>query len=328
LKRTNFQQQLLDITNQRTFNALALELFQHQATNNSVYREYLKLLNIQPSSVQKVAEIPFLPIEIFKSHDVMNGSFEPEITFTSSGTTGKNTSRHFVRNPDFYRECFIRGFEHFYGNLKKYCILALLPSYLERKGSSLVHMAQGFMEESRHPENGFYLDELKSLSQVLQKLQNRQQPCLLLGVSYALLDLAARFPQPLSETIIMETGGMKGKRKEITREELHQTLGEAFGVNHIHSEYGMTELMSQAYASESGEFYCPPWMRVLIRERDDPMKFCVGRTGGINVIDLANIDSCAFIATSDLGRAYENGAFEVLGRFDASDVRGCNLMVG
>lgn len=328
MNRANIQSKIFSVADSAAFNALALKIFQYQARENAVYRRFIQLLGQRPENVQQPEKIPFLPIELFKTEQVVTGAFEPELTFTSSGTTGQQTSRHLVRDAALYRESYFRGFQKFYGEPKDYCILALLPSYLEREGSSLVHMVQGLIEESHHLDSGFYLHDLQGLSQKLQKLESQNQRVLLIGVSYALLDLAEQFPQPLRNTIIMETGGMKGKRKEITREELHRALKNAFAVQSIHSEYGMTELLSQAYSIGGGRFECPPWIRVLVREQDDPLSFSTGKTGGINVIDLANIDSCAFIATSDLGRAYPDGSFEVLGRFDYSDVRGCNLMVG
>lgn len=269
-----------------------------------------------------------MPIEVFKSQTVISGEFKPQEIFTSSGTTGMETSKHFVQELDLYTKSFRKGFELFYGPVSNYCVLALLPAYLERTGSSLVYMANDFINQSRHPLSGFYLNDLSQLAENLKKLEKENQPTLLLGVSFALLDLAEQFPQKLSNTIVMETGGMKGRRKELTRDELHTILKRGFGLDKIHSEYGMTELLSQAYSTGDGVFNCPPWMRVLIREQSDPLSYApAGKTGGINVIDLANIDSCSFIATSDLGRLHTNGNFEVLGRFDSSDVRGCNLMV-
>lgn len=328
MNRSDFQHKVFQIAYRDEFNAVALELFRYQAQHNLVYRRYLELLNVDSLRIKKIKDIPFLPIEAFKHHEVMTGTFDPEIVFTSSGTTGSTTSRHLVRDAPFYRKSCIASFDHFYGNPRSYRILALLPNYLERSGSSLVHMVETLMQLSKNPENGFYLNDLAGLiKKVSLPIQKRQQT-ILIGVSYALLDLAEQFPLGVPGTIIMETGGMKGRRKEITREALHETLMDAFLVDQIHSEYGMTELLSQAYALRNGKFQCPPWMQVLIREQDDPLEYSIGRTGGINVIDLANIDSCAFVATSDLGRAFPDGSFEVLGRFDYSDVRGCNLMVG
>lgn len=328
MNRADFQSKIFSRLDSDSFNALALEIFQYQAAENEVYRKFLKLLNNTPEQILRVEDIPFLPIELFKTERITCGHFEPQAVFTSSGTSGNNASKHLVRDLAIYRESYRRGFELFYGHAENYCILALLPSYLEREGSSLIDMAQGLIEASGHPDSGFYLDDLSRLSEKLSKLEKSGQKVLLIGVSFALLDLAEQFPQPLSKTIIMETGGMKGKRKEMTREELHAVLKDAFGAKTIHSEYGMTELLSQAYSAGNGHFVCPPWMRVMVRQRDDPFSYTTGKTGGINIIDLANLDSCAFIATSDLGRQHADGRFEVLGRFDYSDVRGCNLMVG
>lgn len=303
-------------------------LFRHQAKHNPTYEKFVDLLGVSPDDVKEIEDIPFLPIEAFKNHQVKTGEFSPESIFTSSGTTGATTSRHFVRDLELYRSVYTQGFERVYGSLSDYCVLALLPSYLERSRSSLVAMARGFMEKSKHPKGGFYLNELEELSEILGDLTESGQRVLLLGVTYALLDLAEKFPQPLHKAIIMETGGMKGQRKEMVREDVHKVLQDGFQVKNIHSEYGMTELLSQAYSQEKGIFHCPPWMKILVREHDDPLHYTLGKTGGINVIDLANIDSCAFISTSDLGKVYGDGSFEVLGRFDYSDVRGCNLLVG
>lgn len=307
---------------------MALTLFRHQAKHNRIYAKFVELLGVCPDDVTDIKDIPFLPVEAFKNHQVITGKFNAECVFTSSGTTGSATSRHFVRDLKLYQSVFTQGFERVYGSLSDYCVLALLPSYLERSGSSLVAMAQGFMDMSKHPKSGFYLNELQELSIILNILTKTGQRVLLLGVTYALLDLAEAFPQPLSNAIIMETGGMKGRRKEMVREDVHKILQGGFQVDEIHSEYGMTELLSQAYSQGKGVFHCPPWMRVMVREHDDPLHYTLGKTGGINVIDLANMDSCAFIATSDLGRVYDDGSFEVLGRFDYSDVRGCNLLMG
>lgn len=307
---------------------MALELFRHQIEYNPTYAKFVGLLGISANDVTGVENIPFLPVEAFKDHRVVTGEFTAESIFTSSGTTGSATSRHHVRDAGLYESVYTRGFERVYGPLSDFCILALLPSYLERSGSSLVAMARGFIEKSHHPKSGFYLNNLEELSEILGALSQSGQRTLLLGVTYALLDLAENFPQPLRNTVIMETGGMKGRRKEMVREDVHQILQSGFQVDTIHSEYGMTELLSQAYSQERGIFRCPPWMKILVREHDDPLHFILEKTGGINVIDLANIDSCAFIATSDLGRVNTDGSFEVLGRFDYSDVRGCNLLVG
>lgn len=325
--RSELLADIWNISDDRGFNETALKIFRYQAKYNPVYRKFLNFLRVSSDSVLSFREIPCMPIEFFRNHAVVTGQYEPEVVFTSSGTTGAQTSRHHVRSPELYTESFMRAWDLFYGPASDYCVLALLPSYLERTGSSLVYMAQHLIEQSQHPMSGFYLNQLGELSNVLSHLEGAKQPTILLGVSFALLDLAEQYPQKLEHTIVMETGGMKGRRKELTRYVLHSVLKSAFQLKAIHSEYGMTELLSQAYSKSDGIFHCPPWMRVLVRESNDPLQYVTGKTGGINVIDLANIDSCSFIATQDLGRLSENGTFEVLGRFDYSDVRGCNLMV-
>ncbi len=324
-----FIDDIFKISNHRTFRAAALEVFHYQAKHTPVYRDYLAALGVDPSRIKKPEEIPFLPIELFKSHTVIVEGKNAEVIFESSSTTGTTPSMHHVADASLYRRSFTLGFQQFYGDPEQYCILALLPSYLERKGSSLVHMMDHLMKQSGHPESGFYLDNLEELASILKKRNEDRQPTLLVGVSFALLDLAEQYPMKLEDYIIvMETGGMKGHRKELIRSELHQQLKEAFGLQTIHSEYGMTELLSQAYSDGEGLFHCPPWMRVLIRDPNDPLSMLSGgQTGGINIIDLANIHSCSFIATGDLGKVYEDDSFEVLGRFGHSDIRGCNLLV-
>ncbi|TND08704.1 MAG: putative acyl protein synthase/acyl-CoA reductase-like protein [Bacteroidetes bacterium] len=310
------------------FEKTALAVFRFQAEHVPVYRDYLRLLHIDPARIYEMHKIPFLPVEFFKSHRVIAEGVTPGIEFSSSGTSGTVTSKHPVAEKNLYENSFIRGFEHFYGPLDDYCVLALLPSYLEREGSSLVYMADYFVRLSGHPGSGFYLHDYVALAEKLKETDTSGKKVLLLGVTYALLDLAEQFPQPLKNTVIMETGGMKGKRKEIVREELHAVLQNAFGVEKIHSEYGMTELLSQAYSKGDGRFFCPPWMRVAVRDVDDPFAYSPrGRTGGLNIIDLANLYSCSFISVSDLGRINKDGSFEVLGRFDHSEIRGCNLLV-
>lgn len=305
-----------------------MELFRHQAVHCNTYKTYLGYLNCNPSKIQVVTEIPCLPIEAFKNHHVQTGQFVPEHIFTSSGTTGNTTSSHYIKSLAVYRQSFNAGFNAFYGNPADYCILALLPAYLERKGSSLVYMAKDLISASNHPQSGFYLDELNALILVLKQLKASRTPTILLGVTFALLDLAEQMTEPFEDLIVMETGGMKGRRKEMVRFEVHEILCGAFGVTAIHSEYGMTELMSQAYSKGHGVFQSPPWMNVFIRQTDDPFALAEnGKTGGVNIIDLANFDSCAFLATSDLGRKQADGTFEIVGRFDYSDTRGCNLMV-
>ena len=317
----------LNIT-KHSFEQKAIEVFNFQAKNTPIYKEYLKQLQIEPQSVKKLIDIPFLPISFFKTHKVFNKNKTEKVTFTSSGTTGINTSKHLLSDLSIYEKAFIKDFELFYGKIDNYCILALLPSYLERDGSSLIYMAENLIELSKHKNSGFYLHNLKDLSTILEKLDSKNQKTILLGVSYALLDLIEYKKFNLQNTIIIETGGMKGQRKEMIKEEFYQLLKSGFGVDNIHSEYGMTELLSQAYSKNNGEYYTPNWMKVSIRDVNDP--FCIlesGKSGGLNIIDLANIDSCCFIATQDIGRVNSNGSFSILGRFDNSDIRGCNLMV-
>lgn len=310
------------------FEKIALDVFKYQATNNAVYQKYISLLNVDYQEIKCVSAIPFLPIQLFKNQEIKTGNWTPALTFTSSGTTSETTSSHQLFSPDFYKKNARNGFQQFYGDIKNYCVLALLPSYLERSGSSLIFMAADFIEQSIYEESGFFLNNVEELLQTLTDLQNRKIPTLLIGVSFALLDLAEQFPRDLGNTIIMETGGMKGRRKEITREELHHILKNAFHVDTIHSEYGMTELFSQAYSKGNGLFFPSATMRALSREVTDPLHIQKnGKTGVLNIIDLANLDTCSFIATDDLGRVYEDNSFEILGRLDASDVRGCNLLV-
>jgi hypothetical protein len=310
------------------FNALALELFNYQYKKNAIYRRFTDYLGVVPAKVSSPEQIPFLPIEFFRTHKVISGDEAPGcILFESSGTSGLNPSRHYVNDPSLYQESYTRGFRHFYGAPSEYHFLALLPSYLERSGSSLIYMIDHFMRLSG-PGGGFYLDDHAALTKALQELRKGDRKIIIWGVSFALLDLVEKHTLEIPEVLIMETGGMKGRRKELTRAELHQLLCDGFSVSSIHSEYGMTELLSQAYSAGDGRFHAPPWMKVMIREVNDPLAFAQpGKTGGINIIDLANINSCCFIATQDLGRMHADGSFEVLGRFDSSDVRGCNLMV-
>lgn len=313
------------------FQKAAIDIFRFQAKENEIYHRFITSLKIKTEQVNTVQQIPFLPIEFFKNHTVVsekNNVNAHTTVFSSSGTTGMNQSKHFVTDVSVYEKSYLKAFEQFYGNIEDYCILALLPSYLERQGSSLIHMAADLIEKSKHPESGFYLSNYDELISKLNQLEEQKQKTLLIGVTYALLDLIEKNRFKLNHTFVMETGGMKGKRREMVREELHQMLCNGFGVSVIHSEYGMTELLSQAYSNGNGIFYCPPWMRVMIRDTNDPFAYLpINKTGGINVIDLANINSCSFIATQDLGRLYANDSFEVLGRFDNSDIRGCNLMI-
>ncbi|MEM7085359.1 MAG: acyl transferase [Bacteroidota bacterium] len=321
------EQQIFHIKSNKDFENIALEVFQYQFRQVSAYRTYCELLHIRPDTVKAVRDIPFLPIELFKKLTVISSEKKPETTFTSSGTTGSITSKHVVADLGLYRTSFLHGFKHFYGDPNELVILALLPSYLEREGSSLVYMVDQLIKETNNPHSGFYLNELDTLAEKLTALDHAGKKVLLLGVSYALLDLIEQRTFQLKNTYVMETGGMKGQRQEMIKEALHARLKTGFGVQKIHSEYGMTELLSQAYSKGDGLFSCPPWMRILTRDPEDPFALVNGRTGGINVIDLANLNSCSFIATQDLGKTYADESFEILGRFDTSDIRGCNLMV-
>ena len=322
------QNAVFNIQNQSDFKTCALQVFRHQFKNNTVYRSFCDLLYIHSSDVKKVEEIPFLPIQFFKSHAVLSSNQAVKETFTSSGTTGSSVSKHMVTDLSWYTKSYTKGFEYFYGPIEEYTVLGLLPNYLERDGSSLIYMVDDFIKKSNKPASGFYLNNLTELSKTLIALDKKGEKVLLIGVTFALLDLIERQQFKLQNTIIMETGGMKGRRKEIIRNELHEILCAGFGVSKIHSEYGMTELLSQGYSSGDGVFDCPPWMKILARDTEDALTMVgTNKTGGLNVIDLANYNSCSFIATQDLGKVDNNGSFEVLGRFDHSDIRGCNLMV-
>ena len=319
---------IFKIRTSKDFETLALEVFQYQAKNNEIYLNYLNHMGIIPGNIHQLDQIPFLPIEFFKTFKIITGKDTPGIIFTSSGTTGAITSKHYVTDISWYSESFNRTFQYFYGNPEQYCLLALLPSYLEREGSSLIYMMDYLIRNSKNPESGFYLDKLDALAEKIVRLREQNQKILLFGVSFALLNLAEKYKPDLSGQIVMETGGMKGKREEIIREELHEVLKKAFNTKLIHSEFGMTELLSQAYSKGDGVFQTPPWMKVQIRDGYDPFFYVKkGQSGGINVIDLANYNSCSFIETRDLGRLLPDGGFEVSGRFDSSDIRGCNLMV-
>ena len=323
------QNAIFSITNEAAFLENALQIFRFQAKHCAVYKTYLSYLKTNPQEIKTLEEIPFLPIEFFKTHSVLSQNQNPEVIFTSSGTTGMTTSQHLVTDVSWYQKSFRQGFKLFYGDIKNYAFLALLPSYLERSGSSLIYMVEDLIAGTENADNGFYLYNNEELYQKLLQLQQQKQPTVLIGVTFALLDFIEKHQINFPELILMETGGMKGRRKEMIREELHQTLCRGFGVPAIHSEYGMTELLSQAYSLGEGLFRCVPWMKVLVRDTNDPFTLLpTGKTGGINVIDLANINSCSFIATQDLGKVHENSTFEVLGRFDFSDIRGCNLLVG
>ncbi|MDM1396228.1 acyl transferase [Myroides odoratimimus] len=321
-------EEIIQIQTKKDFHRVAMKVFRFQYEHNPVYQQFCNLLNKTPEQVKTLTEVPFLPIEFFKSKDVLSSIDPIKITFTSSGTTGMITSKHHVTDLDYYEYSFRAAFSHFYGNIEDYVVLALLPAYLEREGSSLIYMVEDLIEGSNQPESGFYLHNYEELAKMLIDLDKQGKNVLLIGVTYALLDMIEMQKFNLSNTIIMETGGMKGRRKEMIREELHQVLCEGFGVSKIHSEYGMTELLSQGYSFGDGIFECPPWMDILTRDPEDALTYVEeGKTGGVNVIDLANINSCSFIATQDLGKKYSNGSFEILGRFDHSDIRGCNLMV-
>ena len=319
---------IFDISGPSDFEKKVLEIFKFQFENNLVYRSFCDLLCKHPSEIKDLKDIPFLPIDFFKSYEIKISSKKTSKIFTSSGTTGTNLSKHYVTDLDLYEKSFMNCFKVFYGDINDYTILGLLPSYLERNNSSLVYMVNKMIEQSKFPESRFYLDEIDELKETILNLEKEKRKTILIGVSYALLDLIEYHKFNLNHTIIMETGGMKGKRKELIKSELHKLLKNGFGVNNIHSEYGMTELLSQAYSKKNGLFSTPPWMKILIRDTEDPQSILpLAKTGGINIIDLANINSCPFIATMDLGKLHEDGQFEVLGRFDQSDIRGCNLMV-
>ena len=322
------QNKIFNIQTQEDFKQVAFSVFRHQFENNKVYRSFCDLLYIHPSDVHTLEDIPFLPIEFFKSKKIISSLEEVQEVFTSSGTTGSVTSKHYVSDIEFYKESYLKGFAHFYGNIEDYAVLALLPNYLERKGSSLVYMVADLIQRSKNKKSGFYLNNIEELAKKLIKIDQKGQKTLLIGVSFALMDLIEKCQFELKNTIIMETGGMKGRRKELVRNELHALLQQGFGVKNIHSEYGMTELLSQGYSNGNGVFETPPWMKVITRDPEDALSIQKnGKTGGINIIDLANYNSCAFIATQDLGKVHQNGTFEIIGRFDNSDIRGCNLLV-
>jgi hypothetical protein len=324
----SLKNKIFNLKTEQEFNETCLEIFNYQFENNLVYKEFCELLKIVPSKVNTTNQIPFLPIVFFKTRTVKTGTFNEEQLFLSSGTTGQNQSKHFVKDTALYEKSYTKAFNQFYGDIQDYCVLALLPSYLERKGSSLIYMVDDLIKKSQHPESGFFLKNWSKMIEIAQKASKNGQKVLIIGVSFALLDLAEKHEVDLNNITIMETGGMKGRREEITREELHRIYKNSFNVTGIHSEYGMTELLSQAYSKGNGLFETPSWMKILIRDINDPFTMLKNnKTGGINVIDLANIDSCSFIATQDLGRKNNNNGFEVLGRFDNSDLRGCNLLI-
>ncbi len=317
---------IFNINNDAEFENLTLELFHYQMENNPVYAPYASLI-LKGETPDNIFEIPFLPIEFFKKEQVICQGKGVEEVFLSSGTTG-DQSKHLVAEMSIYKKSYLKTFQQFYGDIQDYCILALLPSYRKREGSSLIYMVDDLITKSKHPKSGFYLGNLNELSDTIKELESKGQKTILFGVTYALLDLAKEFPQKLEHTIIMETGGMKGKRKELLKEEIHAILKTAFTTKNIHSEYGMTELLSQAYSKGNGIFESTNWMKILIRDVNDPLSLIGNnKTGGINVIDLANIYSCPFIATQDLGRTFDDGSFTLLGRFSNADIRGCNLLI-
>jgi hypothetical protein len=320
---------IFKVSGEDEFRCLAMDVFRYQAGENPLYNRYIRMLGKAPESVREPEEIPFFPVEFFREHRVITGKGEPQLVFESSGTTSSRASRHFVLEEEIYRESYLRGFRLFFGSPSDYCILALMPSYPDRMHSSLVYMAGGLIRLSGQTGGGFYLDRPGELLECIRELEDSGRRYLLLGLSFALADLAESHPMKLKHAMVMETGGMKGHRKEMTREELHGLLKQAFGLSRVYSEYGMTELLSQAWSTADGIFHCPPWMRIMIRDPYDPLSpMSRESSGGINIIDLANIRSCSFIATQDIGRLTPDGGFEVLGRFDSSDIRGCNLMVG
>lgn len=321
------QESVFSIQNPLEFEEMALAIFQYQAHENKVYKHFIECLGIDAALIDDMKDIPFLPIEFFKTQEIITNGKQIEETFTSSGTTGMQTSKHLVSDITWYENSFDKAFNLFYGEVKNYIVLALLPSYLERDGSSLIYMCEHLINNSEDERSGFYLNEFEKIKSIIEE-NNGDKKVLLIGVTYALLDFAEQFPFEMKNTVVMETGGMKGRRREMLREEVHLQLSKAFKVNEIHSEYGMTELLSQAYSNGKGIFRTPPWMKILIRETQDPFSYQqFYRSGGINIIDLANVNSCSFIATQDLGKLYPDERFEVLGRFDNADVRGCNLLV-
>jgi len=321
------RQRIFSIKTPHDFNAVAVDIFHYQYEQNKIYGQFVDALGIIPDNIDQYNNIPFLPVSFFKTHRVVTGDQEEQVVFESSGTTGSATSRHFVTDFSLYEESFTSGLKLFYGEISQYCIFALLPSYLERQNSSLVHMVERLMWKSNRAFGGFYLDEMQKLADSIRTATNSGNKVMLFGVTFALLEMAEKYPVTIPDAIIFETGGMKGRRKELTRMELHEQLTRGFGVEKIHSEYGMTELLSQAWSQGDGIFRTPPWMKILISDPNDPLSLLEeGHTGGINVIDLANINSCSFIATQDLGLKNVDESFEVLGRFDSSDIRGCSLL--
>lgn len=319
---------IFNIRTREEFEKYTISVFQYQAKKNKIYKQFLEINKIDSAKIDKIDSIPFLPIGFFKSHKLVTGNMNIEAVFSSSGTTGLTTSKHYIPDLKLYEKSFISGFNYFYGSPEKYCIIALLPSYFERKGSSLIYMMEKLISRSPYSQSGFYLDNIDKMYTTLNTLKKNKIPTILVGVSFALLDFVEKYSIGFKDLIVMETGGMKGRREEITRQELHAALKNGFGVSLIHSEYGMTELLSQAYSKGKGIFNTPPWMEVRIRDIYDPRSLLqIGKTGGINIIDLANYNSISFIETQDLGKLHADNSFEVLGRLDNSDLRGCNLLV-
>jgi len=322
----SFDLNIFQVT-KNSFETEALALFRFQAEHSPVYRDYIRVLGVDPSKVDRISAIPFLPIRFFKTHTVATTGVKPSLLFESSGTTGTINSKHWVRDPGLYEQSFLQGFHQFYGPPEEWCILGLLPSYMERRHSSLVYMVEELVKRSGHPASGFYLYEHERLAQQLALLEQSAQQTMLFGVTFGLLDFADQYALNLTHTVVMETGGMKGRREEWTREQVHGWLKERWGLGAIHSEYGMTELLSQGYSKGNGIFYSVPWMRLYVRDEDDPLNIREQGKGVLNIIDMANIYSCAFIGTEDVGTVYPDGGFEVLGRLDNSDIRGCSLML-
>lgn len=326
--RSSLAEKIFEVSNDLQFNELALDIFQFQFTNNSIYRIWCENLSRTPASVKTLSDVPFMPVEFFKNFSIQSWKGEPATTFFSSGTTGQITSKHLVADTYIYEQSLLKGFQLEYGDPSDWIIIGLLPAYLERPGSSLVYMTDILIRESGQQESGFYLNNYDELLALLTRLKAENRKVWLIGVSFALLDMAEKHPEAWENLVVVETGGMKGRRKEMIRADLHETIRTNWNITRLHSEYGMTELFSQAWLNDSGRFHLPPWMKVMIRETDDPFSYAEnGKTGGINVVDLANLDSCTFISTSDLGKKHADETFDVLGRFDHSDVRGCNLMI-
>ena len=323
------RKQIFSIQNEEDFTAVALKVFVYQYENCAIYRRYVDMLDCHPHTITDIAQIPFLPIEFYKTQQIIADGYTPQLTFTSSGTTGQQTSTHYVADKTLYEESFLRCFEYFVGNPQDFVILGLLPSYLERQNSSLVYMINSLIMRTKSQDSGFYLYNVDAFAEKLQQLSDKGQKIIVFGVGFALLDVVEKYRFNVKNVRIFETGGMKGRKKEITREELHHILTQGFGVDIIYSEYGMTELLSQAYSVNGTSFCCPSWMKILLRDMQDPLSILssVDKRGGINVIDLANLYSCSFIATQDIGKQRNDGSFEVLGRFDYADLRGCNMLV-